>query len=96
MIKSFGDKTTATIFVGKYVKGLPTEIQIKAFRKLRLLSNATELRDLQASPGNRLKKMKGRWKDWYRVNVSDKYRIKFRWNDGDAYDVEFGDDHDEI
>jgi proteic killer suppression protein len=96
MIKSFQNRETELIFKEQKVKGYkPAELK-KALRKLRILDSACLLKDLRVPPSNKLRKMKGKWKDYYRINVTDKYRLKFKWKDGHAYDVEFCDDHDDL
>ena len=84
MIESFHDKRTAALFLGQSVKGLPPGIQQRAFDKLRLL-HAAALDDLRAPPANRLEKLsadrRGQW------------RICFRFELGNAHDVEVVDYH---
>jgi proteic killer suppression protein len=64
-----------------------------ALRRLRLLHRATTLDDLRVPPGNRLEALKGDRTGQYSIRVSDQYRICFRWNRGDAYEVELTDYH---
>ncbi len=58
-----------------------------------MLNFAGRLDDLRVPPGNRLEKLKGNRKGQYSVRVNERYRICFRWQDGDAYDVEIVDYH---
>ncbi len=78
------------------VKGYPAALLSKARRKLGIINDADELNDLLVPPGNKLRKMKGEWKDYHRINVDPQYRIKFIWDEGDAHDVCFSDDHDDL
>ena len=64
-----------------------------ARRKLRQLDSAAELRDLAASPGNRLKAVHGDREGQRSIRINDQWRICFVWRDGDAYDVEIVDYH---
>jgi proteic killer suppression protein len=64
-----------------------------AYRKLIQLEEAGELRDLHAIPGNRLEKLGGDRKGQYSIRISKQWRICFRWEEGDAYDVEITDYH---
>jgi len=58
-------------------------------RSLRDLDSATSLKDLFAIPGNRLRKLEGKWKGYYRIWVNKQYRIIFQWGkDNNAYEVE--------
>jgi proteic killer suppression protein len=59
-----------------------------------MLDAATSLGDLRTPPGNRLEKMKGdREGQWSIIRINDQWRICFRWEDGDAFDVEIADYH---
>jgi proteic killer suppression protein len=93
MLTSFGDKNTKKIWEGERVKGFSTEIQEMARRKLRMLNNSQDLTDLQIPPSNRLEKLKGDFKDFYSIRINDQWRIIFRWNNGNAEQVEIIDYH---
>lgn len=93
MLTSFGNKNTQKIWEGERVKGLPTEVQEIARRKLRMLNNAQNLTDLKIPPSNRLEKLKGNLKYFYSIRVNDQWRIKFKWNNGNADEVELIDYH---
>ena len=82
MIVSFGDKTTQKIWDGEWVKSFSTEIQEITRRKLRMLNNSVDIKDLMVPPSNRLEKLKGRLKDFYSIRVNDQWRIIFRWENG--------------
>ena len=73
MLISFGDKDTKKIWEGEKVKGLSTEIQEKARRKLRMLNNSQDLNDLQIPPSNRLEKLKGNLKDFYSIRINNQW-----------------------
>ncbi len=77
------------------MKGVPSEILRVAHRKLMQINNAHSLRDLRSPPGNRLEALKGRRRGQHGIRVNDQWRVCFRWYDGDAYDVEVCDYHDE-
>ncbi len=62
MIISFHVKETRKIWEGERIKGLSTDIQEIARRKLRMLNNAQTINDLMISPSNRLEKLKGNLK----------------------------------
>ena len=93
MIISFGTKETERIWNGERIKKLPNEIQETARRKLRMLNNSQNIADLQIPPSNRLEKLKGSLKDFYSIRVNDQWRIIFRWNNGNASEVEILDYH---
>ena len=93
MIISFGDKTTKKICEGERVKGFATEIQEITRRKLRMLNNSLDIKDLMIPPSNRLEKLKGNLRDFYSIRVNDQWRIIFKWENGNAYNVELIDYH---
>ena len=65
----------------------------KALRKLQQLDAAEEVTDMMAPPGNRLHKLSGDREGQWSVSVDRQYRICFRFNDGNAHDVEATDYH---
>jgi proteic killer suppression protein len=93
MIRSFRAKETERVFSRERVKLFTQEVQRAALRKLLILHAATSLRDLNVPPGNRLERLAGDRKDQYSIRVNDRWRICFRWDDGDADDVEIVDYH---
>lgn len=72
---------------------MPRHIQGTAYRKLRIIHNAKDIRDIMALPGNRYEELKGNRKGQSSVRINDKYRICFLWRENDAYDVEIADYH---
>ncbi len=54
---------------------------------------ATRLDDLKVPPGNRLHALERERKGQHSISVNDQWRICFRFEDGDAYDVEISDYH---
>jgi toxin HigB-1 len=93
MIISFGSKVTKKIWDGERVKDFPTELQEISRRKLRMLNNSQNLMDLQVPPSNRLEKMKGSLKAYHSIRINDQWRVIFRWDGGNALDVEIIDYH---
>ncbi|WP_317896777.1 type II toxin-antitoxin system RelE/ParE family toxin [Aurantibacillus circumpalustris] len=93
MIVSFGDKTTQKIWDGEWVKGFSTDIQETARRKLRMLNNSFDIKDLMIPPSNRFEKLKGNRKDFYSIRVNDQWRLIFQWTKGNSFNVELIDYH---
>ena len=93
MIISFGNKDTEKIWKGDFVTLLPNEIQEIGRRKLRMLNNSQNLIDLQIPPSNRLEKLKGNLKDFYSIRINSQWRIIFKWQNGNALEVEIIDYH---
>ncbi len=93
MIRSFGSKDTELVWSGEYAKKLPGTIQETARRKLRMINNSQDIADLRIPPANRLEKLTGRLKDYHSIRINDQWRIIFKWQGGNAYDVEIIDYH---
>ena len=93
MIKSFGSKQTEKIWNGERVKKLPLEVQNIGRRKLRMINNSTNIADLRIPPANRLEKLSGNWKSFYSIRINKQWRIVFKWNSGNAFEVEILDYH---
>jgi len=93
MIISFGTKETRKIWDGERVKGFATELQEIARRKLRMLNNSQNIMDLTIPPSNKLEKLKGSLKLFYSIRINDQWRIIFKWNSGNAFEVEIIDYH---
>jgi len=91
MIVSFGSKETGKVWEGEQVRKLPIEIQNVGRRKLRMLNNSQNVDDLRIPPSNRLEKLKGN--DFYSIRINDQWRIIFRWENNQSYDVEIVDYH---
>jgi proteic killer suppression protein len=87
MIVSFGNKYTEKIWMGQSVRNLPDVIQTIGRRKLRMLNNSQNLKDLSIPPSNMLEKMKGKLSDYYSIRINDKWRIIFIWSGNIAEDV---------
>lgn len=78
---------------GNQAGKFPSEIQVRALRKLRQLDAAATIEDLRNPPGNRLELLKGKRAGQMSIRINDQWRICFRWMAGDAEDVEIVDHH---
>jgi len=93
MILSFACAETEKIFRAIGSRRLPPAIQRTARRKLLLLHAATELGQMAVPPGNRLEALRGDRLGQYSIRINDQWRIRFRWLDGNAHNVEITDYH---
>ncbi|KKB11613.1 plasmid maintenance system killer protein [Devosia geojensis] len=93
MIKSFRNAAAEAAWQRRFIKGVPDDIMKVAHRKLTQLHNARDLNDLRAPPGNRLEALAGSRKGQHSIRINDQWRICFRWQNGDAHDVEIVDYH---
>jgi toxin HigB-1 len=94
MIQTFADKETEKIWNGYRSAKYPNEIQQICRRKLRMLNNAQTINDMRIPPSNKLKKMKGKFKQYHSIRINNQWRIKFKWANNNAFDVEITDYHE--
>lgn len=96
MIRTLADGATRDIWNGvnsKAARGIPRELWPIVRRKLDQIDAVTRLDDLRAPPGNRLHALTGNLRGCHAVRVNDQYRIVFRFEGGDAFDVRCTDYH---
>jgi proteic killer suppression protein len=96
VIASFGDRGTEAVFHGSpkgLIRRYPAEVARVAARKLDVVNAALVLSDLHATPGNRLEALKGELKGAHSIRVNERWRIVFRWCDGNAHEVRLVDYH---
>ena len=92
MIKSFRSPDTEALFHDRQVARFRA-IERPARRKLLYLNQARSLQDLLVPPGNRLEALKGDRKGQHSIRINDQWRICFRWQGNDAFEVQIVDYH---
>jgi len=93
VIKTFADKRTQELYEAGKSKRIPPRVRELALRKLEYLHLATSLNDLKVPPSNRLHKLERDRLGQYSISVNDQWQVCFRFEAGDAYDVEITDYH---
>lgn len=93
MIKSFRDGETEKLFHLEGSRRVPAFLQRAALRKLWMLDAATDVRDLQVPPGNRLEMLSGKRKGQYSIRVNKQWMVCFVWKNNNAFDAEVVDYH---
>ena len=96
MIRSFGDAATEHVFYAedtRVARKLPKTLWLIIRRKLQYIHVAVALGDLRSPPGNRLEALSGSRAGRYSIRVNDQYRITFRFEDGNAWEVRCEDYH---
>jgi toxin HigB-1 len=96
VIRSFADQTTADLFRERNTRAsrrIPRQLSRGVQRKLLLLDAAGRLDDLTVPAGNRLEPLKGDQAGRHSIRVNEQYRVTFRWENGDAYEVRIEDYH---
>ena len=61
--------------------------------KLNAIDASTRLEDLHLPPSNRLEALRGERRGQWSIRINDQWRVCFRFENGDAYDVEIVDYH---
>ena len=91
MIRNFKCKQTQALYEGGSPKQFRS-FQAQAERKLQMLDNAVDLKDLRSPPGNMLEKLSGDRSGQYSIRINKQWRICFVWLD-EPTEVEIIDYH---
>jgi proteic killer suppression protein len=85
MIRSFADKESQRLFMGRKSRAVSGRARRRAER----------LEEFRVSPGNRLHKLSGNREGQWAISINDQYRICFSFDGeaGDAHGVEVTDYH---
>ena len=96
MLRSLADDTTRDIWSGvnrKAARRIPRDLWPAVRRKLDQIDTVIRLEDLRVPPGNRLHALDGDLASFHAIRVNDQYRVVFRFDGHDAYDVRCTDYH---
>lgn len=93
MIESFTSPASERLFATGKSRRLPPDILKRALMRLTQLHAATTVDDLRIPPFNRLEALRGDWAGQWRIRINDPWRLCFRFEDGNAFDVEVADYH---
>jgi toxin HigB-1 len=96
VIRTLADETTRDIWNGvnsRAARRIPRDLWSNIRRKLDQIDAVTMLEDLRVPPGNRLHALAGDLAGCYSIRVNDQYRVIFRFEGHDAYDVRCTDYH---
>ncbi len=96
MIKDFADKTAQDVYDNtnsRYSRKLPRQLHAKAQRLFDQINAAPSLEFLREPPSNKLEKLVGNMKGKWSLRINTQWRIVFRWENNDAYDVRIVDYH---
>lgn len=92
MVKSFRDTDTAALFAGRCPPKWRA-FRAAGERKLQQLHAAATLEFLRAPPGNRLEKLRGDRAGYWSIRINEQWRVCFRFELGDVYEVVIVDYH---
>lgn len=93
MIRSFADAETQRFYATGKSRRYPPAIQTRAVMRLTQLDAATQPGDLRLPPSNRLEALKGARNGQWSIRINDQWRLCFRFESGDAFNVEIVDYH---
>jgi toxin HigB-1 len=93
VIRSFKSKKLKRLFEADDAAGLPSEQAEKIADILAALDTAEQPADVALFSGGRLHPLKGGLKGVWSVTITGNWRLVFRFDDGDALDVDLVDYH---
>lgn len=93
MIESFASTETERLFATGKSRRLPPDILRRAVMRLTQLDAATVLEDMRQPPSNRLEALSGNRAGQWSIRINDQWRVCFRFERGNAFDVEIVDYH---
>ena len=92
MIKTFKHKGLQRFFETGSTAGIQPHHRNRLRLQLAALDSAKTIEDMNA-PGFRLHPLKGNRKGFWAIAVSGNWRVVFRFEDDNAYDVDYEDYH---
>jgi len=93
MIQSFKCKETAKIFDTGFSRKFPVSILKSSIIRLAMINRSGKLDDLKVPPSNHLEKLSGDREGQYSIRINTQYRVCFKWEGSNAFDVEIIDYH---
>jgi len=90
MILSFRDDWLREFFVNDIrSKRIPADLEIRLFRKIQMIDDATADADLRVPPSNHFEKLRGKLAKFHSIRVSKQWRLVFQWDGsrGEALDL---------
>lgn len=94
MIVGFRDEWLRAFFVDDVrSRNIPADLEIRLFRKLQMIDDATIDQDLRVPPSNHFEKLRGKLSSFHSIRINDQWRLIFRWSSqGEASDI-YLEDH---
>ena len=83
MIVSFRDDWLRDFFIDDVrSRKIPSDLEIRLFRKIQMLDDATTDLDLRAPLSNHFEKLRGSLEGLHSIRVNQQWRLVFRWDGG--------------
>ncbi len=92
-IRSIHHKALARLFQDDERRGLPADQIPKLRRVLAALDAASDVEEMKVYPGWRLHPLKGDLDGYWSIAITGNWRLIFRFETGDAFDVDLIDYH---
>jgi toxin HigB-1 len=93
VIRSFADIETQRLSSTGKSRRWQNEIRVRALMRLAQLDAATRLGDLHMPPSNRPQALKGARTGQWSICIDTQWRVCFRFDQGDVFDVEIVEPH---
>ena len=93
MIESFANTETERLFATGKSRRLPPDILRRAVMRLTQLDAATVVEDMRQPPSNQLEVLSGNRAGQWSIRINDQWRVCFRFERGNAFEVEIVDYH---
>ena len=93
MIKSFKCRYTKELFDGKNQKKFSKAVNNVGKRKLDMLNASFDENDLRVPPSNCFEYLKGSLDGYCSIRINNQFRVIFRFENSNAYDVYIDDYH---
>lgn len=96
MIHNFASKTAQDIFDGvlsRHARKIDPRLHKRITRLFDQINAVMKVELLAVPPSNRLKKLSGNLREFWSIRVNQQWRIIFRWQDKNAFDVDVVDYH---
>lgn len=92
-IQSFRHKGLRRLFESADARAIPAKFADKLQDMLITIDTARVVEEIGLFPGWRLHRLQGKLADYWSLTVSGNWRLIFRFEDGDAFDLDFVDYH---
>jgi proteic killer suppression protein len=93
MIRDFANTETEQFYATGKSRRLPPSILKRAAMRLIQLDSVTRVEELKLPPSNKLEALAHDRLGSWSIRINDQWRVCFRFEQGDAWDVEIVDYH---
>lgn len=93
MIRTFADAETESFYITGKSRRFPPDVLKRAVKRLTQINAAAVIKDLRMPPSNRLESLMGDRAGQWSIRINEQWRVCFRFENGEAYDVEIIDYH---